>query len=199
VILKLLAAPLFVLLCCVLLAFGQSEARPSGTTDTAEPTLSARNEADCTTFDGNGRKNGVVWCGPGTDLPFQVLAERSAPILWFSPAESLLEKTYKIPQPLPCDAAQKASVVPCKDGEFCGDPADNKPAMVYYQIRRIVQKKGSTAATFVEKDLKLDEIEKLTLKYYFYYCVDCGFGGHRHDLENIELEILIEKESGGPI
>jgi hypothetical protein len=167
----------------------------------AEPAFNTQGKANCETFDGGSPKNGVVWCGSGHDLPFNVLAERSAPILWFSSDEQLLEKKYKIPQPIPCDshsALAKPSDLPCKRGDYCGEPLNNKSAVVYYQIRRIIKEQASTEAPFVGKNLKLDRIEKLTMKYYFYYCVDCGFGGHRHDLENIELEILIEKEKNGP-
>ena len=177
----------------------------------AKPSLHPGSEANCESFDGGPRKNGVVWCGTEPTLPFRVLAERSAPILWFSPDEYFLAKDYKIPQPLPCDARHtlpKPSDSPCKHGDSCGAHLDDESAMVYYNVHRIVREHGSVGDPFgrvtpehgptggasEERILKLDKIEKLTLRYYFYYCVDCGFGGHGHDLENIELEILIEKE-----
>lgn len=187
----------------------------TGLTSVATPTPRPGSEANCESFDGGPRKNGVVWCGTEPTLPFRVLAERSAPILWFSPEEQLLTKKYKIPQPLPCDArhtSAKPSESPCERGDYCGAHLDDQSAMVYYQVHRIVRERGSVGDPFArvvaergptgeapeEKILKLDKIEKLTLKYYFYYCVDCGFGGHGHDLENIDLEILIEKEKSGP-
>jgi len=166
-------------------------------TQTAEAALYRGGENNCESFDGGPRKNGIVWCGSESTLSFEVLAERSAPILWFSPDEHLLEKKHKIPQPIPCESSCGNSDPPCKDGNYCGSPDDDKSAVVYYQIRRVVQERGSTLEPFAGKVLNLEGIQKLTLKYYFYYCVDCGFQGHRHDLENIELEILIEKEKGG--
>jgi hypothetical protein len=182
-------------------------------TPAAVSSLHTGTKADCASFDGGQSKNGVVWCGTESTLPFRVLAERSAPILWFSPDEQLT-KNYKIPQPLPCDArynSTKPSDSPCKNGDKCAAHLDDKSAMVYYQVHRIVRERGSVGDPFDpaapehgstgdalgERILKLDKIERLTLRYYFYYCVDCGFGGHGHDLENIELEILIEKEKNG--
>ncbi|HEY0077916.1 MAG TPA: hypothetical protein VGB73_04660 [Pyrinomonadaceae bacterium] len=179
----------------------------------AASSLHTGTKADCASFDGGQSKNGVVWCGTASTLAFRVLAERSAPILWFSPEEHL-KKKYKIPQPLPCDDrynSTKSSDSPCKHGDKCVAHLDDKSATVYYQVHRIVRERGSVGDPFDpaalehgstgnalgERILKLDKIEKLTLRYYFYYCADCGFGGHGHDLENIELEILIEKEKNG--
>lgn len=178
-----------------------SEQPPDTTADkeSGETALEKPSETNCEIFDEGPRKNGVVWCGLESDLPFKVLAERSAPILWFSPNEQLLEKNYNIPQPLPCDEPRQktsanSSDSPCKRGDYCVGHRDDKTAVVYYQIRRIVRERGSTVKPFDGKVLKLDRIQKLTLRYYFYYCVDCGLGGHRHDLENIELVVLIEKD-----
>ncbi|HLM58068.1 MAG TPA: hypothetical protein VK422_18335 [Pyrinomonadaceae bacterium] len=181
-------APFAVLLLCVSAAFAQGvpqETAPAETANDAHaapPAPQARGEGNCETFGEDGRKSGVVWCGTDATLPLSVLVERSAPILWFSPREPLLNE--KIPQPLPCGGGQKQG------------GADS--AVVYYQIRRIVRRGGGAAKPYDGKTLNLDRIEKLTLKYYFYYSDDTGFQGHQHDLENIELEVRIEKEDRGP-
>jgi hypothetical protein len=40
--------------------------------------------------------------------------------------------------------------------------------------------------------LPLDQLDRVTIRYYFYYPEDRGIGGHIHDLEAIELQIRIE-------
>lgn len=183
---------------------------PSETADgrAGELTPARQGEGACENFGGGARKNGVVWCGTEPTLSFKVLAERAAPILWFSPDEQLLKKRYKLPQPIPCDSSHqtvcKSKDKPsfCEADEYCSGHRNNESGVVYYQVRRIERKDGSSELPYAGADgaryLKLDRIEKLSLKYYFYYCLDCGFGGHQHDLENIEFEIVIEKEESGP-
>lgn len=115
---------------------------------------------------------GVFWCGKNQKLNVHELAERVAPILWFSTDEPLLKEDEKIPQKLP------------------GDKSVNSP-VVYYRISHIVLA-GSIPLSDEFNDLKeldLKKIKKLTLKYYFYYSTDEGFTPHKHDLESARFDV----------
>lgn len=113
---------------------------------------------------------GVIWCGPAkkSELRVQTFAERAAPILWFSPNEPLMRES-KLPEPLP--------------GDKTSGP------VVYYRITEVVLRQNDVRPEFDGPELELDKVKKLTLKYYFYYSKDAGFGEHLHDLESARLEI----------
>jgi hypothetical protein len=112
---------------------------------------------------------GAIWCGVGTALRVQDLAERAAPILWFSPNEPL--KRRDIPEALPGDT-----------------PADSRTA--YYRISRIID--GGSANKgfrFDTDELALTSLDEVTVRYYFYYSEDKGLNPHRNDLESLRLDI----------
>lgn len=137
---------------------------------------------------------GAIWCEDtaATDhkLNVQDLAERAAPILWFSPDEPLIKAGKQIPELLP--------------GDYAADSA-----VVYYRISNLVLDPSIPISDkdqgFMFKhssDFKLREIRGLTLKYYFYYSEDTGFNGHRHDLESVTFDIhftLRRKDTGKEI
>jgi hypothetical protein len=117
---------------------------------------------------------GVFWCGKaGADkLSVKELAERVAPILWFSPDEPLLKEGKPIPEKLP------------------GDVNPVEP-VVYYRISHLVLNRSAPLS--YEPDLvgglDLKNIKKLTLQYYFYYSKDEGFKPHTHDLESARFDV----------
>jgi len=41
-----------------------------------------------------------------------------------------------------------------------------------------------------------EKVERMVLKYFFYYPDDIGFSGHHHDLEAIELDIYLNMDAG---
>ena len=140
--------------------------------DDAQPP--AGRNAGCNT-DKEKEPVGLIWCGNAEaiqhQLDVQELAERVAPILWFSPDEPLLKDVVKIPEQLPGD-----------DG---GSP------VVYYRISHLVLNPSVPLSDNVvhERRLELKKIKKLTLKYYFYYSDDKGFTPHKRDLESARFEI----------
>ena len=115
---------------------------------------------------------GVFWCGENPMLRVQELAERVAPILWFSPDEPLRRNGGKIPLKLPADDSKDSLVV-------------------YYRISHLVLNPGVPLSyePITEKGLNLEKIKKLTLVYYFYYPEDKGFTPHKHDLEHARFDV----------
>jgi hypothetical protein len=112
---------------------------------------------------------GVFWCGENPKLNVQELAERVAPILWFSPDEPLLKDGLNIPEKLPGDGG---------DGE----------SVVYYRISHLMLEQNAPLSS-PEEELDLANIKSLTLQYYFYYSKDLGFTPHKHDLESARFDI----------
>ncbi|MGH9163849.1 MAG: hypothetical protein ACRD2X_28185 [Vicinamibacteraceae bacterium] len=103
-----------------------------------------------------------------------------APVLWFSPDEPLLSgQGALIPAPYPCDRASDRAVV-------------------YYQITD-VHLLGNREATFpVEDDPELfKKARALVVRYFFYYPEDHGLSPHRHDLEAVDVELSLERQSSG--
>jgi hypothetical protein len=131
---------------------------------------------------------GAIWCGevgvdtgPNADDPkllVQTLAERAAPILWFSPDEPLRQpdsKNRNIPEPLPGDKTSAP--------------------VVYFRVSRIIDEKiktdgeGNHGFDIETPDLALKTLDEVTVRYYFYYREDIGFEGHGNDLESLRLDI----------
>jgi hypothetical protein len=140
---------------------------------------------------------GAIWCGKvGEDtgpnvadpsLPVQALAERAAPILWFSPDEPLRRPdsdNRNIPEPLPGTTPKPPH----------GHHAVSAP-VVYFRISRIIDDKiknkdeGNYGFEITTPDLALNSLNEVTVRYYFYYREDIGFEGHRNDLESLRLDI----------
>ena len=120
---------------------------------------------------------GVIWCGSAAppEVSVLTLAQHAAPILWFSPNEPLIFENKKLPEPLPGDDDDK-------------DPQTRAP-VVYYKITEVVLNDGVRKSEVDPAIIRLDEIKRLALKYYFYYSEDRGFRRHRHDLESVRLDI----------
>lgn len=135
-----------------------------------------RRKAGCNEAAANDDKKdketvGVFWCGKNQTLSVQELAERVAPILWFSPDERLIQEGKQIPQMLPGD-----------------DRALANSSVVYYRISHLIVEQGAPLSSD-GKDLDLTNIKSLTLQYYFYYPRDEGFSPHNHDLESARFDI----------
>jgi hypothetical protein len=119
---------------------------------------------------------GVFWCrntaaSQSNKMSLQELAERVAPILWFSPDERSIQDRKPIPQMLPDD-----------------DPALANSSVVYYRISHLMMEEGAPLSP-PWKELDLTNIKSLTLQYYFYYPRDEGFQPHDHDLESASFDI----------
>jgi hypothetical protein len=119
---------------------------------------------------------GVVWQGR-EPLGLREIAGLLAPVLWVSADEPLLgDGQQSIPSPHPCDSQSKGSVV-------------------YYQVTRLTYLGDTPVGRPEEDDAAFaDKVESFILKYYFYYPEDSGVGGHTHDLETAEFEVLVERD-----
>lgn len=126
-----------------------------------------------------GFEAGVIWQG-SRSLSLPEIASLLAPILWFSSDEPLLiEGQGPLPHPHPCD------------------PDQSKP-VVYYQLRGIRLVGDSHVTLPEQEDVEFwDKVDRLTIRYYFYYTEDRGLGAHHHDLEVAEFEAALENTDDG--
>jgi hypothetical protein len=107
---------------------------------------------------------------PGPTL--DELAHLLAPALWFSPDEPLLARTHALPAPLPCDAADQATV--------------------YYQPIRVMLQSADLGFPLRADERLMANVTSLVIRFFFYYPRDIGFEGHRHDLEAADFGIEID-------
>jgi hypothetical protein len=128
----------------------------------------------------------VVWAGDRPSLTLGEVAAHVAPILWFSPDEPLLRgmerpQEITIPMALPFE-----------------DAADGP--VVYYRVRHVSQTSGSGAALVPDPDdrdqtlLNLDHVTGIDLDFFFYYPSEEGFGGHVHDVESLEVKVVVLRQ-----
>lgn len=124
----------------------------------------------------------IVWSGRDPRMTLERLAAYCGPILWFSPDEPLLQGAEDtgilIPAAFPFEAKSDTPVV-------------------YYRLRNIVRTRDAkklpygAALNRGESRLDLANISTIQLDYFFYYPSEEGFGGHAHDVEALELTILV--------
>ena len=126
---------------------------------------------------------GVVWYGMDSTMTIQKFAEACAPILWFSPDEPLLMdrtgKDIRLPEPFPFESDPDAPVAYYRIRKVIGDPDAAGPAYIPDPGKRERSVIDLRYAVAVELD------------YFFYYSKEEGFGGHRHDVESVEMKVGI--------
>ncbi len=126
---------------------------------------------------------GVVWYGMDSTLTVERIAAYCAPILWFSPDEPLLDdrtgKDIRIPHAFPFEDAPDAPVV-------------------YYRLRKVYARDDNEAPPYVPAGddrgkavVDLANAAGIELDFFFYYGSEEGFGGHDHDVESVEMKIVI--------
>jgi hypothetical protein len=133
-----------------------------------------------------------LWTSDEPPITLDALAQRAAPILIFSPLEFLRKRVPPIG-------------IPGTVGVL--EPFAGQRPVVYYRIRSIRVRPGRAEAPWseVQKEMvrdrhttwscddprsrRADELDFLTIRYFFYYPKDEGIGGHPHDLEAVELEV----------
>ncbi len=124
----------------------------------------------------------VLWTGDQTRMTLQKLAAYAAPILWFSPDEPLLEE-IKGPQPINIPTA------------FPFEAPSQSP-VVYYRVRTIVRG-GDQQAYFphgkdrARAEIDLSRVSALQIDYFHYYPFEVGKGGHDHDVESVEMKLVV--------
>lgn len=126
---------------------------------------------------------GVVWGGHDSIMTMQHLAELCGPIIWFSPDEPLLTrergKAIRLTQNLPFE------------------PAPESPVL-YYRINDVAVRLNAEGEAISDRDqskadLKIDlsKVNGVDVRYCFYYPSEVGLGGHQHDLEVVDLKVMV--------
>ena len=129
-----------------------------------------------------GHIPGIVWSGQDSSMTLERLAAYCGPVLWFSPDEPLLqgseETGIRVPSAFPFEASPEKPVV-------------------YYRLRQVERKRDQKSPPFVaassrgESILNLSNTSSINLDFFFYYPSEEGFGGHAHDVESVEMSIVV--------
>jgi hypothetical protein len=125
----------------------------------------------------------VVWHGRGPRMSIEEIAAYCAPVLWFSPDEPLLRgeegKAIAIPEPFPFEPAGEGPVV-------------------YYRVRHIIARANAAGEPYApdasdraRSIVELPYIRGIDLDYFFYYSSEAGLGVHKHDVESVQLQIVV--------
>jgi hypothetical protein len=125
----------------------------------------------------------AVWYGHDTRMTIAELAAYCAPVIWFSPDEPLLGrregKAITIPEPFPFE------------------PSDSIP-VVYYRVRKILTRTGGDDLAYTPDPndrgaavIDLEHVVGIDLDFFFYYSSESGLGGHKHDVESAEFQIVV--------
>lgn len=109
-------------------------------------------------------RSAVVWRGPAGRLSVRTLAERLAPILWFSRDEPLLLGGRRIPERLPCD------------------PEEVDGPVVYY---------APDPSWAPAETVDIADKARISITFYFYFSNDYGAGCHSNDLERATFRLQI--------
>jgi len=138
------------------------------------------------------RREGLVWQSAERFISFEELAQSAGPILWFSPDEPLLR-----------DRKGKDIDIPTS---FPFEPVAANP-VVYYRVRRVLEDADAPAGAPVLTDLDparrttridLDQAAGVDLDFFFYYPSEEGLGAHHHDVESVEMKLLVVKARNYP-
>jgi len=121
----------------------------------------------------------VLWRGAAARLSAADVAALAAPIVWFSADEPLLRMGGNLPpDPHPCDAP---SAVP----------------IVYWAVDRVALRGTKRMTEPVEVNPELFEsASEIVIRFFFYYRIDIGKGGHPHDIEGFDVHIALHEEGG---
>jgi hypothetical protein len=132
---------------------------------------------------------GVIWRGTDPALTVERLSAHAGPIVWFSPDEPLLHH-------------QPPGVVDLP-GPFPFEPTSTSP-VVYYRVRTVGLRPGAGNGFRVDARhrgrslLDLRRVTALSLDYFFYYPFEVGGGAHEHDVESVEMKLVVEGGAAGP-
>ncbi len=157
-----------------------------------------------------------VWAGcgqPGALVTYGEIANRVAPVLWFSPDEPLLKPDPE-QQDVPLRSLKDAEIpapIPRLNGPAMSGGSANgvtaQPGLertVYYRIRLLRVKDGANKSLFNlppgagGRNVALDQVTSIYVRFFFYYPYDVGFGAHRHDLESVEMTLDVAADKYRP-
>ena len=126
---------------------------------------------------------GVVWAGRDSILTLQEIASYCGPVLWFSPDEPLLERKHgkdiRLTRHMPFEEDPDRSVL-------------------YYRIDEVAVRTDAGGAALTgtkgaKGDIQVDlsRVNALDLRYCLYYPSEEGLGGHQHDLEVVDMKVVV--------
>jgi hypothetical protein len=124
----------------------------------------------------------LVWYGREHRMPVAKLAALSAPVIWFSPDEPLLERregaAIRIPEAFPFEP-----------------PAADRPVL-YYQIEDVLTRGSGSTDNVVARDashlpvsIDLSRVQAMNISFYAYFPSEEGIGAHPHDVEPAEFRV----------
>lgn len=126
---------------------------------------------------------GLVWTGSDSLMTLQKIASYCGPVLWFSPDEPLLDRKHG------------KDIRLTRHMFFEEDP---DAPVVYYRIDEVATRADASGPALLESgdskgDMQLDlsRTNALDLRYCLYYPSEEGLGGHQHDLEVVDMKVLV--------
>jgi hypothetical protein len=143
---------------------------------TATPAAAA--DCNCANAD-SSEASGILYRGPRSPSLDEVV-RMLAPVLWFSPDEPLiLDGVANFPMAHPCDAPAAGPVV-------------------YYQVSDLLLRGGTRVSEPPQSDSAFfDKVEAMSVIFFFYYPRDVGMGSHEHDIESVEFDVILSKDTEG--
>lgn len=163
-----------------------------------------------------------VWCTINNDaMSLFDVVRGVAPIIWFSPDEPLLNNStsYEIPSEIPLQEQTLAEFL--GDNRYRILSALRGRRRLYFQVRAVTFRRGPRAEQIRTKfealaaaaqhqrsdrdlraewradpltgDLDLTTLRSVAIRFFFYYPLDIGVGGHLHDLESAQVLVVFDK------
>jgi len=126
---------------------------------------------------------GVVWTGSDSVMTMERLASYCAPILWFSPDEPLLGRS------------RGKDIRLTQHMAFEQDPG---ASVLYYRVNDVAVRTDAVGPATTDRhlakpEIKIDlsKVNAVDLRYCLYYPSEVGLGGHQHDLEVVDIKVLV--------
>ena len=155
----------------------------------------------------------VVWASCDGEAPISLheVAVRARPVLWFSRDEPLTAGSGPLPSEWPRrnpDDATPDDVVYYRVTKIKSASSDDDLARVLRErvaadARALVTSSRANSEAIAEMPLDpglLRQMKEFVIRYLFYYPNELGAHSHRHDLESVELRVVVEDadERGDP-
>lgn len=129
---------------------------------------------------------GFLWAGPDSLLTLDRLVAYGAPILWFSPDEPNLKgasgRDIRVPEAFPFETAPDAPVA-------------------YFMVRRLYAQEDRPGWVYQpdaihrgHATVNLSRLDGVDLDYFFYYATEEGLGGHQHDVESVQMKLVVLRQ-----
>lgn len=132
---------------------------------------------------------GLLYKGQKRYMSFEELAAYCAPVLWYSPDEPLLAKDH--------GNTMKGTEINLPDA-FPFEEQTGK-SVVYYRLKNVLaHPKAEEENPLSDSDLEkrntlidLKNTSAIDLDYFFYYRSEEGLAAHPHDIEHVEMKLIV--------